>query len=108
MDTEYIFEYDGGPEMKKTIFIAGMVIVIMLSIISWFVLPETVSVQVGLDGEISNTMPKLFAILIPAVMSVIGGIIGIKSNDSNRKKGTALLCIGIAIMLFTLFFNFNR
>lgn len=86
MDTEYIFEYDGGPEMKKTIFIAGMVIVIMLSIISWFVLPETVSVQVGLDGEISNTMPKLFAILIPAVMSVIGGIIGIKSKVKKEIK----------------------
>lgn len=93
--------------MKKAIFAAGMVTAIILGVISWFVLPETVAVQIGLDGKVSNTMPKLFAIAIPAVMSVVGGIIGIRSNDSNRNKGTALLCIGIVIMLVTFFFNFN-
>lgn len=94
--------------MKKAFYAAVIVTAIVLGVISWFVLPENVAVQIGFDGKVSNTMPKLLAIIIPVLMSVIGGIIGIKSNDSNRNKGTLLLCVGIFVMLITFFFNFSR
>jgi glucose uptake protein GlcU len=42
------------------------------------------------------------------VISVVGGIMSLKTNDSRKNKGIALLCIGIIIMLVTIFVNFNR
>lgn len=94
--------------MKKAFYLAGIAVVIILGLVSWFVLPETVAVQVGLNGEVSNTMPKLFALLIPAVISVIGGVIGIKRDAPNSKKGAALVVIGFVVMLITLIFNLSR
>lgn len=90
---------------KKALFIVGIAISVILGVISWFVLPDTVAVQVGLDGNVSNTIPKAAAILVPIAISVIGGIIGITSEETRSKKGALLLCAGIVIALITFFFN---
>ena len=52
--------------MKKNLAnIFLIIIAIGLGICSWFLLPDVVTVQVGMDGQVTNTMPKLLAILIP-------------------------------------------
>ena len=38
---------------------------IAAAVAGWFVLPEELVMQIGVDGRPSNIMPKLFGLLIP-------------------------------------------
>ena len=59
--------------MNKKLFGIGCAVLgLVLAAISMMVLPDTVGVQIGLDGNISNTMPKFLAVLIPFIISVVG------------------------------------
>ena len=92
--------------MKKNwIGIFIMIIAIGLGICAWFLLPEVVAVQVGMDGQVTNTMPKLLAILIPFVISAAGVVMNLTNKKENSMKGFVLSLVGIAVMLLTLFFN---
>lgn len=92
--------------MKKNwISIIIMIIAIGLGICAWFLLPEVVAVQVGMDGQVTNTMPKLLAILIPLVISAAGVVMNLTNKKENSMKGFVLSLVGIAVMLLTLFFN---
>lgn len=92
--------------MKKNwISIIIMIIAIGLVICAWFLLPEVVAVQVGMDGQVTNTMPKLLAILIPLVISAAGVVMNFTNKKENSMKGFILALVGIAVMLLTLFFN---
>ena len=35
------------------------------SVVGWFILPEELVMQIGVDGQPSSVMPKLFGLLIP-------------------------------------------
>lgn len=94
--------------MKKALYAVGVAIAAVLGVVSWFVLSATVAVQIGLDGRVSNTMPKPLAIAIPMLISLIGGVIGITSEKPNRAKGAAMVGIGIVMLMIMFFFNLNR
>ena len=92
--------------MKKNwISIILIIIAIGLGICAWFLLPEVVAVQVGMNGQVTNTMPKLLAILIPLVISAAGAVMNLTSKDENSMKGFILVFVGIAVMLLTMLFN---
>lgn len=92
--------------MKRNwISIILLIIAIGLGIYSWFLLPEVVAVQVGMNGQATNTMPKLLAILIPLGISAAGSVINLTNKEENRVKGLVLALVGVAVMLLTLFFN---
>ena len=90
---------------KKIVSMILIVIAIGLGVCSWFLLPEVVTVQVGMDGRVTNTMPKLLAILIPLGISAAGSVINLTDKKENSFKGFVLALVGIAAMLLTLFFN---
>ena len=58
----------------KTKTIAGILSIAAagLAIYSYMALPQTVAVQIGVDGEVTNTMPKLFAVALPWVITIGG------------------------------------
>ena len=92
--------------MKKNLInIILLIIAIGLGICSWFLLPEVVAVQVGMNGQATNTMPKLLAIVIPLGISVAGSIVNLANKEENSVKGFVLALVGIAAMILTLFFN---
>lgn len=96
----------GYIHMKKNwISIILILIAIGLGICSWFLLPEAVAVQVGMNGQVTNTMPKLLAILIPMVISAAGVVMNLTNKEENSLKGFILALAGIAVMILTLFFN---
>ncbi|MGM9947929.1 DUF1648 domain-containing protein [Floccifex sp.] len=86
---------------KNSIQILLIILAIGLAIVSWFFLPDVVAVQVGLDGQVTNTMPKIFAIMIPFVISIVGSVTMTKEN----KKGMILSIAGILILIVSLIFN---
>lgn len=92
--------------MKKNwISIFSIVIAIVLAICSWFLLPEIVAVQVGADGQVSNTMPKWLAIILPFGISVVGSVMNLNDKTEKNIKGFILAFVGIGIMIWSLFFN---
>lgn len=92
--------------MKKNLInILLVVVAIGLSIISWFVLPDVVAVQVGVDGQVTNTMPKVLAVAIPLGVSVVGSAMNLVGKEEKNKKGYILSIMGIAIMVLSLLFN---
>ena len=92
--------------MKKNwISIFSIVIAIVLAICSWFLLPEIVAVQVGADGQVSNTMPKWLAIILPLGISVVGSVMNLNDKTEKNIKGFILAFVGIGIMIWSLFFN---
>lgn len=92
--------------MKKNLINILLVIVaIGLGVISWLLLPDVVAVQVGFDGQITNTMPKVLAVAIPLVVSVAGSVMNLTGQKGKNKKGYILSVVGIAIMVLSLLFN---
>lgn len=91
--------------MKKYwISIVLLIVAFGLGVGSWFLLPDVVAVQVGFDGKVSNTMPKVLAVSIPLAVSVVGSAMNLTGKEDN-KKGYVLSVIGIAILVLSLLFN---
>lgn len=95
--------------MKKQNIIAVICIVVSvaLSVISYIFLPDTVTVQLGMDGSSSNTMPKLFAILIPAALCIGGALSALVSKNENKKGQKPLIVssVGVVVFIFMLVVN---
>ena len=92
--------------MKKNwLSIVLIVAAVVLAVFSWCCLPDVVTVQVGLDGQATNTMPKLLAVAIPAGLSVAGSVMSLTGRSSKPRAGYVLALVGIAVMILTLFFN---
>ena len=88
---------------RKTISIILIAIGIILAAVGYVILPEVVAVQVGFDGSVANTMPKLLAIGLPLLITIVGSVINIKEDDN--RKGLILAVAGIVVMVITLLFN---
>ena len=78
-----------------------LIIAIGLGICSWILLPEVVTVQVGMNGQATNTMPKLLAIIVPLGISAAGSVMNMTDKKENSMKGFVLALVGIAAMILT-------
>ena len=92
--------------------------ILLLSIISLFVLPDSVAVQWNYTGA-SNYIPKIYAVLIPAVISLFGiyswkySSIRYNTNIEASKKfqkinsviWTIVSCAGIIISILFMLMN---
>ncbi|HEU3955973.1 Predicted integral membrane protein [Streptococcus pneumoniae] len=72
--------------MNKKI-ILGIIIIISLGlgIYSYMVLPETVTVQIDISRNPSNTFPKILAVVLPELLSIGGGL-GYYFSEKKEKK----------------------
>lgn len=92
--------------MRKNLISAVLIVLaIGLSVFSWFFLPDIVAVQVGFDGQVTNTMPKIFAVAVPLGISVAGSVMNIMGKEEINKKAYTLSAVGIAVMVLSLLFN---
>ena len=94
---------------ESTHFSKGMLLSILLTvasliicIISFIVLPDTVITQVKLDGTPSSTMPKMIAILVPFAITLIGPI---SYCIKKEKKYFLVSAIGIIVEIVMLVVN---
>ena len=90
---------------KKLISILLIVAAIGLSVFSWIFLPDNVAVQVRIDGQTSNTLPKVLAISVPLGLSIVGSVMNLTSKEEKNKKGYILSAVGIAILVLSLLGN---
>jgi hypothetical protein len=54
----------------------------------WFLLPDELVMQVGLDGQPSRMMPKLAGLLVPVAVGAVGA--GIACGREQEKRAGAL------------------
>ena len=90
---------------RKIVSMILIVIAIGLGVCSWFLLPAVVTAQVGLDGQPTNTMPKLLALAVPVGVAVVGWGMHLPSRGGSNTKGFVLALVGIAILILSLLFN---
>ena len=89
----------------KVISIILIAAAIGLGVVSWFLLPDVVAVQIGLDGQVSNTMPKALAVAVPMGISIAGSVMNLTGGDEKNSKGFLLSLVGLALMALSLLVN---
>ena len=58
-----------------------------------------------MNGQATNTMPKLLAIIIPLGISAAGSVINLTNKEENSVKSFVPALVVIAAMILTLVFN---
>ena len=92
--------------MKKNWVNILLVLVAMgLGVAAWFLLPDAVAVQVGLDGHATNTLPKALAVGIPLGISVVGSAMNLTAKEVKNAKGYTLAVVGIGVLVLTMLLN---
>ncbi len=90
---------------KKIIVIAMIIFALALSAVAYFMLPDSVVVQVKTDGTPSNMLPKPAAVLIPFGLSLGGAVWFALDGGREKFKSIFLYAIGCLVTVITLFFN---
>ncbi len=91
---------------QKIIFIVLLAVNLILTIISYIVLPETVITQVGTSSP--TTMNKLYAVLIPAAIGIGGSIYGLAGNTEDKNAiAKKLILAGIGPVIFVIMLVVN-
>ena len=75
------------------------------SVVGWFILPEELVMQIGVDGQPSSVMPKLFGLLIPPAVGLIGARIASSTGREKHLAGFITLAVAAVIAGFTFFMN---
>ena len=78
---------------------------IAASVLGWFVLPDELVMQIGVDGQPSSVMPKLFGLLTAPAVGLIGA--GAASSVSKEKHLAGFITLAAALVItgFTFFMN---
>lgn len=89
---------------EKIIGISLILVAVILAVAGYFVLPDTLAVQIGLDGAPSNFLPKIPALLIPLLVTAVFSCLYMKSKGEGKTKNLllSLLGIGIDIIMFVM------
>lgn len=89
---------------EKIIGISLILVAVILAVAGYFVLPDTLAVQIGLDGVPSNFLPKIPALLIPLLVTAVFSCLYMKSKGEGKTKNLllSLLGIGIDIIMFVM------
>ena len=76
-----------------------------LAVAGFILLPATLTVQVNLSGEATNTMPKALGLLIPFALSAVFGVFYMKGAAQTKTRNLVVAIAGLAVMVVTFIFN---
>ena len=74
-------------------------------IVGWFLLPDTLVMQVSMSGQPSKSMPKVLGLLIPMAASMIGAAYASSEKEDRRPQGLIILALAVVILAVTFVFN---
>jgi hypothetical protein len=75
---------------------------LILTVIGYLILPETLVMQITFTGERGTTMPKALGLAIPLAISTVFSVLYYKSNIFKHFLGSM-----VGILAFVLVFIFN-
>lgn len=90
---------------RTRLLIAGVVLLlaVALFVLGMIVLPETLIMQMKINGAAGTTLPKLIGLLIPLALSAVFAVLYYIDG-----KGNNLLVAVVGLLAFGLTFFFNR
>lgn len=92
--------------MKRRVVSSVMVAVsLVLAVIGYFVLPDKVVMQIGADGQPSNLLPKLPAVIIPVIITCFGAVSYAVGDKEAKIRNIIIVVAGYAVAIFSLIFN---
>ncbi|MBC5737258.1 DUF1648 domain-containing protein [Lawsonibacter faecis] len=83
--------------------IAAVVLTLILAAAAWFLLPDSVGMQLGVSGQVQNFMPKPLALLLPVGLCAVGT--GLSFTEERRTAGLILALISPVLVVITIFMN---
>lgn len=87
---------------KLILMISIIAAALILAVIGFFILPETLVTQITVTGEAGTTMPKALGLVIPFAICTIFSVMYYNSNNIKHFMGSM-----IGILAFVLVFVFN-
>lgn len=88
---------------KRIAAIILMAATVVLAVVSYLLLPETVVTQISAGGS-PTTMPKIVALLIPSILGIGGGAFCLLQKDES-KKPLMISAVGAAVFVIMLVMN---
>lgn len=88
--------------------ITGLVMLLFSAVIFgvlFKVLPDNIVIQIGINGQASNTQPKLTGLLVPFLISSAGALMYGFAGKDKKTKSLILFFAGIAAFILTFVFN---
>ena len=90
---------------KRVLSIVLIVLSIALAVFLWFRLPDQVATHFGLDGQVTRTSPKILAIGLPLVLTVIASVLTFLNAEKKDQRAFVVAVLGFIVLVATLFFN---
>ena len=90
---------------KRVLSIVLIVASIALAVFLWFRLPDQVATHFGLDGQVIRTSPKILAIGLPLVLTVIASVLTFLNAEKKDQRAFVVAVLGFIVLVATLFFN---
>lgn len=92
---------------KKILAIAFIAVAVVLTIVGWVILPDSVAVKISMEGILSNYLPKSAALLLSLAVTALGSILYMRSDEGEKNStgGIAVAIIGIVSFFVTFAFN---
>ena len=90
----------------KIIAIAVLIVTVVLTGVSFFLLPDTVVTQFSVGQGNVTTMPKLFAVALPFALGVGGAVVSLTAKNS-AQKNKPLLVSAVGVVLFIIMLAVN-
>lgn len=84
-----------------------MALSVILTVIGYAVLPDTVKVQLSIGGTEANTLPKLLALLLPGVLTAGGGAALLFAGVDAKQQKRFTLLTGVGLLIYILMFAVN-
>ena len=92
--------------MKRKAVCSIMIAVsLVLAVIAYVILPDKVVMQIGTDGQPSNMLPKLPAVIIPVVITGFGAVSYAVGDNEAKVRNIIIVVAGYAVAIFSLVFN---
>ena len=90
----------------KTTWIAmtATALALILGIAGYFLLPDSLAMQIGVSGRLQNYMPKVPALLLPVALGAVGTVL----TRSGEKKTAGLILAVLSPALEAIIFVMNR
>lgn len=89
---------------KPTVIgIALTALVLIVAVVGFFLLPDTLIAQIGFGGEAQSYMPKPLLLALPVGISILG--VGISLQEGKRSSGIIMPIIALGVLIFAFVVN---
>jgi cytochrome bd-type quinol oxidase subunit 2 len=89
---------------SKILPIVLLVATVVLAVVSFLLLPDTVITQIG--GNRNSTMSRPMAVLLPSLLGVIPSLLVLFGKEDERRK-TYLILSGAGVLVFIVMLLVN-